>query len=341
MEIVAQVPRFSQQARRAELPQASAQIYALVCASLQRMPCSLKLVMFVSAQAGEGKSTLVGEVAISLAQAGRRVLLVDLHIRHPAIAPRFGLSSRSGLTDMLAACHQRLPLEQYCQACAFAGLHVLAAGTCRMKPLELLRALTAAQFFPRLQQAPFDYVLFDTPPLFPAAETQILASFGEALVLVVHGSRTPRRMLARTRQLLARMPATRIVGVMVNQPSCCGCRGLSVPPGQGTDARLPVEEATRELPVVSTQPRLLSDPNTGHLPDTGETIQIGRVAAERIIRPPISLSGLMGTTNGLLGRVSGTVTPVPSALREPEQDVSGALPAVRVPPAGRGTEVGP
>ncbi|HEY1353217.1 MAG TPA: CpsD/CapB family tyrosine-protein kinase [Ktedonobacteraceae bacterium] len=307
MQIVAQVPRFSRPTRRAELPPASAQIYASVCASLQGLPGPLKLVMFASAQAGEGKSTLVSEVAISLARAGRRVLLVDLHVRHPGIAPRFGLSSRAGLTDMLAACHTRLPLEQYCQTCAFAGLHVLAAGTCRMKPLELLRALTAAQFFPRLRQTPFDYVLFDTPPLFPATATQILASLGEALVLVVHGSRTPRRVLARTRRLLARMPAISVVGVMVNQPAWRDCPGL------------PAEEATRQLPVVSTQARL-PDTDTGHLPDTGETRQIGRVSTEHIIRPPISLCGLMGTTNGLLGRVSGTATPLPSSLREPEQE---------------------
>jgi len=235
-------------------------------------------------------------VAIHLARTGKRVLLVDLHREHPAIARRFCLKSQAGLTDMLARYSTWLPLEQYCQASSFPDLYVLAAGTCPMPALEFLHALTETQFFSHLQHSPFDYVLLDTPALCTGREARTLAAAGEALVLVVHGSHTSRRDLARIRQLLGRMRLSRPVGVLVNQ----GRAGLSVPrPTAGPH----IEAVTLHLPVVTTR--------ACALPDTGKTVQIG----EPIIRPPISLSGLMGTTNGLLGRASAT--PVPLSLQEP------------------------
>lgn len=320
VEVVALVPCFTRRARRTGMPLASAQKYRQVCASLQAAPSSLKLVMFASAQAGEGKSTLVSDVAVHLARGGKRVLLVDLHMHRPTLARRFCLRSQAGLTDLLAACRGWLPLEQYCQASAFAGLYVLAAGSTPMTSLEVLRSLTAAQFFPRLQQAPFDYVLFDTPPLCAGVEAQILASCGEALVLVVDSSRASRRALARTRRLLEQMHATRVVGAILNRQVWRDCSCLSPSLAQDPAPPASVEEVTRELPIVCTQPCQLPEPTTGHLPDTGETVQIHRCSAEYIIRPPISLSGLTGTTNGLLGRALGAVTPVPASLQEPEEE---------------------
>lgn len=324
MEIVALLPPRSRRARQAALPPGAAERYRSLCAELSALP--QKLVMFASAQAGEGKSTLVSDVAIHLARAGKRVLLVDLHLRRPALAQRFGLTSRVGLTDVLTRPGGGLPVEQYCQPCADAGLYVLAAGSVPLKPLALLRALTATQFFSRLLQAPFDYVLCDTPALFTGVETQLLVACAGALVLVVQNARTSRRALVKTRQLLAQLRVGRVVGVVVNQ--WAGRVEASPSPARPTPRRY-VEEVTRELPVVSTHPYALPATASGQtpLPDTGETAQIHGIAPERIIRPPISLSGLRGTTNGLLGRPfgAGATTPVPSSLRDPEGETRDDL----------------
>ncbi len=329
MEVMALVPRLSRQARRAELPLASSEKYQMICASLNVAQISrpFKLVMFTSALASEGKSTLVSNVAVHLAQAGKRVLLVDLNVHRPVIAQRFHLKNHVGLTDMLARHSRCLPLEHYCQLSSFAGLHLLTAGTRPMHSLEFLRALTAAQFFTRLQQAPFDYVLFDTPPLFAVAETQILASSIEALVLVVNGSRTPQRVLAKTRQLLWRMQLTRILGVVVNQSSWRDygdTHPYTLPSSaHEADPQLRIEDVTLELPAIATTHLLIPEPASRrvHLPDTGETVQVSKTSAERIICPPISLSGLTTSTNGLLGRVleAGAVTPVPLSGRDTEE----------------------
>lgn len=332
MEIMTLVPRFSRRTRRQDAQLAPSDKYAMVCASFNVAQAAqpFKLVMFTSALAGEGKSTVASNVAIHLARAGKRVLLVDLNVYRPTIAQRFHLKSQVGLTDMLARHSRQLPLEQYTQATSFAGLYVLAAGARSMNSLEFLRSLAAAQFFIRLRQAPFDYVLFDTPPLFAVAETQILASSIEALALVVNGSRTPQRVLARTRQILWRMQTTRVLGVVVNQSSWRDYADTHpyalIPSMQAGQPRCQVEEVTVELPTVIVQqvtaPELAIRPDSDmRLPDTGETEQISQRSSrssELIIRPPISLSGLSISTNGLTRRAftGDAATPVPPSLQE-------------------------
>jgi capsular exopolysaccharide synthesis family protein len=303
----------------------------MICASLNVAQASkpFKLVMYTSALAGEGKSTIISNVAIHLAQSGKRILLVDLNVHRPVLAQRFHLKCEVGLTNMLAKKSKRLSVEQYSQDTSFVGLQVLAAGTQAMNSSEFLRSLATADFFPRLKQAPFDYVLFDTPPLFAVAEAQILASSIEALVLVVNGARTPRRVLARTRQLLWRMQTTRVLGVIVNQSSWrdyADTHPYALPlPRQASEQQFTVEEVTLELPAVTM--RLITAPTQvieqGDLPlldtgpDTGETEHLNSESSERVIHPPFSLSGLMMPTNGLTGRTcSGDIaTPVPPSLQ--------------------------
>ena len=326
MEILALVPRFSRRARRLDAQLAPSEKYAMICAAFNvaQASQSFKLVAFTSALAGEGKSTVASNVAIHLSRAGKQVLLVDLNVHRPTLAQRFHLRSQVGLTDMLTRHSRQLPLAQYTQATGFAGLYLLAAGTRAMSSLEFLRSLTASQFFPRLQQTPFDYVLLDTPPLFAVAETQILASSIEALALVVHGARTPQRVLARTRRLLWRMQATRVLGVIVNQSSWRDYADTHpytlVSSTQTGKQRSQVKEVTAELPTT-VLPRITApEPAFRHarsdLPDTGETAQIGQPPAEPVIRPPISLSGLSIPDNGLTRRVfdGDTATPIPPSL---------------------------
>jgi len=68
--------------------------------------------------------------------------------------------------------------------------------------MYLLPSPQGNQFFEPFQKAPFDYVIFDTPPLLAAADTQILASYMQAMVLVIDPAKTPRKLLLRTKRLL-------------------------------------------------------------------------------------------------------------------------------------------
>jgi capsular exopolysaccharide synthesis family protein len=330
LEILSLQPRSSRRSRPVAVEK-----YRMLCASLDvtRAGYPFKQVMFTSALAGEGTSTVASNVAIHLAQAGKQVLLVDLNIHRPTLARAFHLSVQSGLTDALTHRGALLPLEHYAQKTAVPGLSVLLAGTQKMNSAEFLRLLTNAQLFAQLQQTAFDYILFDAPPLLAVAETQVLASTVEALILVVDGARTPCKALGKVRQLLWRLQATRVLGVVVNKSSWsdfADLRPYALPqqaPAAGP-APLAGEEITRELPVVTVVelptmamkliPASFSERSlTGEsLPDTGESERISPPFSERVIRPGLSLSGLTMSGNGLIRRTfsGGTIPSTPEPL---------------------------
>jgi capsular exopolysaccharide synthesis family protein len=281
MEVMALVPRFSHRTRSTETRSSAPDVYHMICASLNVAQAAqpFKLLMFTSALAGEGKSTIASNVAMILAATGKQVLLLDFNIYQPCLAQQFHLKSQVGLTNLLARNSQRLPLEQYCQKTPFAGLHVLTTGSHQMDPSAFLRALAQVQFFPRLKQLPFDYVLFDAPPLLSVAETQVLAASSETLVLVMNGSRTPCRVLTKTRQLLSRMQTTRVLGCVVNQSLWRDY--AETYPSLSTQSPTPgplspeMEETTIELPTLLMQkvpaPDSLAARYRHAGPDTGET----------------------------------------------------------------------
>lgn len=329
VEILALLPRYSRRSRYAAIEK-----YRMLCASLDVAQAghSFKQVMFTSALAGEGTSTVASNVAIHLAQAGKQVLLIDLNLHHPTLAREFHLPERAGLTDILAKHGNPLLVERYAQTTRVPGLSVLLAGTQKMNPADFLRALSATQLFSQLKQATFDYLLFDAPPLLAVAEAQVLASSLDALVLVTNGSRTPCKVLMKVQQLLWRMQATRVLGVVVNQSLWRDYADTHpyAPPqvlSENCSIQLAVDEATRELPAVTVfelptvAMKLIPAPfaahslDEAHLPDTGKSERIGQRFSERIIRPGLSLSGLTVSGNGLIRRTfSGGVPSTPEPL---------------------------
>jgi capsular exopolysaccharide synthesis family protein len=311
-EILALLPHFSRRKKHI-----TAEKYRMLCASLDiaRAGSPFKLLLFTSALAGEGKTTVASNVAMHLAQAGKRVLLVDLNIHRPALGREFHLADQAGLTNVLARNGNPLLIERYAQSAGLPGLSVLLAGTQKMSSAEFLHTLATSQLFTQLKQSSFDYVLFDAPPLLAVSDTQVLASLVEALVLVVDGSHTPCRALSGTRQLLWRMQRTRILGVVVNQSLwhdyTDAYRYVSpLPEPAKREARLLVEEITQTLPAVDIKliaaPLPVSEMGEQRLPDTGESERINQSPSERVIRPGLSLSGLTMSGNGLMRRAFNT-----------------------------------
>ncbi len=176
-----------------------------------------KLIMITSALAREGKSTIAANVASFLAIAGKRVLLVDADLRYPKLDQYFELDNRKGLASALLEMEAQSGPELYGQASDIPTLRVLTAGAPPSNPAELLEFPLAQQLFDHFKQASqFDYVIFDTPPLLPVADAQILAVYIPATILVVDASKTPRKSLTRARRMLNRTRTT-VLGVVLNK----------------------------------------------------------------------------------------------------------------------------
>ncbi len=222
MEILAVIPQLSRKQRQRnkepEAPFALVEGYHLLCTSLHAAQAvkPFKMVMITSALAGEGKSTVAAHLACLLAKAGKSVLLVDANLRHPMLHQHFQLDKCAGLSELLLKMETLSEEELYGQTTNIPTLHVLQAGILPTDPAELLQSIEVKQLFNYLKQAPFDTIIFDTPPLLPLADAQILALHIPTILMVVDGSRTSRRMLLRAKSVLKRTHTT-ILGVALNK----------------------------------------------------------------------------------------------------------------------------
>lgn len=188
----------------------------MLCAFLEASQATepLKLVMVTSALSSEGKSTIAALLASLLARGGKSILLVDANLRNPVLDQRFQIDNKCGFSNALQA--EGTPTQElYKQAPDIPTLYVLTAGAPYANPAELLQSPAVDQLFGHLSES-FDYIIFDTPPLLSIADAQLLALHMQAIILVIDESKTPRRALSRTRQVLRRIPVA-IGGVAINK----------------------------------------------------------------------------------------------------------------------------
>lgn len=139
----------------------------------------------------EGKSTTGANLAIALADAGSRVLLVDADLRRPKIAEYMGLEGAVGLTDVLIG---RAELKDVIQPWGRGKLFVLPAGKIPPNPSELLGSARMSYFIGEFNRT-FDVVIFDAPPLLPVTDAAILAKNVGGAIIIVAAGRTHKNQL--------------------------------------------------------------------------------------------------------------------------------------------------
>ena len=166
-------------------------------------------VLVTSSRPGEGKSTVAANLALTMADAGLRVVLVDADLRRPSVATTFDLEGAVGLTNVLIG---QVEVDDVLQPYGSAGLDVLTSGPLPPNPSELLAAPAMADLLARLG-ADHDVVVLDTPPLLPVTDATVLARLVDQALVVSDASRTRRGPLAQALGLLARVDG-RVTGLV-------------------------------------------------------------------------------------------------------------------------------
>ncbi|MQA32811.1 polysaccharide biosynthesis tyrosine autokinase [Modestobacter roseus] len=166
-------------------------------------------LLVTSSRPGEGKSTVAANLALTMAEAGLRVVLVDADLRRPSVATTFDLEGAAGLTNVLVG---QVDVADVLQDHGSPGLDVLAAGPLPPNPSELLAAPAMAELVARLGED-HDVVLFDAPPLLPVTDAAVLARLVDQTIVVSDASRTRRGSLTQALGLLARVEG-RVVGLV-------------------------------------------------------------------------------------------------------------------------------
>ncbi|MDY3558303.1 polysaccharide biosynthesis tyrosine autokinase [Gemmata sp. JC673] len=170
-----------------------------------------KVIQVTSPHMGDGKTTLIINLAVSIAQAGRKVLLLDADLRRPRVHRAFGLTSRVGLAEVLTGAAE---LDEAVQVTAIPNLSVLPCGRRPGNPAELLTSPAFEDVLDDLRAA-YDYVLVDSPPLLAVSDPCVVAPRVDGLILTLRVTKNGRPAAERARDLLIRLKVN-CLGVVVN-----------------------------------------------------------------------------------------------------------------------------
>lgn len=161
----------------------------------------IRRLMVTSSGPGEGKTFVATNLAVSLAQEGKRVILVDADLRRPQVHKVFGLSTEPGFTNL--AIDPNLPLEQVLKPTATPTLRILTCGTIPPNPAELLGSIRAGELMEQLGEVA-DIVVYDTPPAATVTDAVILAAQVDGVLQVVRAGTTRIDLIQRCKVLLER-----------------------------------------------------------------------------------------------------------------------------------------
>jgi succinoglycan biosynthesis transport protein ExoP len=173
----------------------------------------LKTILITSSAGAEGKTSTVANLAVVLAKAGERVVVVGCDLRRPRIGEFLGRGETPGFTTVLLGLDE---LKKALQSVPNTpGLALLATGPIPPNPAELLGSEKAAEIFRTLAEV-FDTVIIDSPPLLPVSDAQILSSYADAVLLVVAVDQSTQADVGRATELLTQVGA-RPTGVVLNK----------------------------------------------------------------------------------------------------------------------------
>ena len=180
----------------------------------------LRSLVVTSAVATEGKTTTAANLAVVMAQAGNRIVLVDGDLRRPSTHKLFGLSNGTGLTTALVEDPEAL--NGYLQDSGIENLRILPAGPIPPNPQELLGSQRMEELL-RMLEKEADIVVLDTPPTLVVSDANVLAARASGVLMVVNTGKTRRAAVRQAVEGLRNVGAN-VLGCVLNMVSTRGAR---------------------------------------------------------------------------------------------------------------------
>ncbi len=173
----------------------------------------IRTMVVTSPAPDEGKSTTVANLAVTLAQGGRRTVLVDCDLRRPALHTLFDLPSEPGLTDLML----EEDGEPFLQETGIEGLRLLSSGPKPPNPADMLGAQKLDKIIESLVKDA-DIVLFDAPPVIAVTDAAVLGAKVDGVLLVISAGKTRRDHAQRAKELLEKANVRIIGAALANAP---------------------------------------------------------------------------------------------------------------------------
>jgi succinoglycan biosynthesis transport protein ExoP len=173
-----------------------------------------KSLLVTSSLPGEGKTTTAVNTAISLAQTGASVVIIDADMRRPRLQTIFAMQGQEGLSSILSSDVSEGDMLEMIRHDEATGLSVLISGPIPPNPAELLGSDQMRRLLAALQ-ANYTHVVVDSPPVSSFTDGVLISTMVDGVLLVVHGGKSSRHIVRRSRQLLSDVGA-KIFGVVLN-----------------------------------------------------------------------------------------------------------------------------
>jgi len=172
----------------------------------------LKSIVVTSSGSGEGKSTIMSNLAITMAESGMKVILVDCDLRKPSIHKKIGITNSVGLTNVLV---QGVKKEECVVKTTVNNLFILTSGPIPPNPAELLGSKKMRDFIEELKKE-FDLVLIDAPPVLAVTDAQILSTIVDGVIFIVSYGEAQKKALIDAKHLIDKVGG-KILGIVFNK----------------------------------------------------------------------------------------------------------------------------
>lgn len=180
----------------------------------------LKTIAITSATPNEGKSTVITNLAIVLAQAGNKVLVIDCDFRNPTQHKNFKRSNRKGFSNCIAS-HE--DTHQVIQTTDVENVHLIAVGPIPPNPSELLGSKHVFATLESLKQE-YDYILIDPPPIMPVTDAAVVGAKVDGMIMVVEYGAIAPSLLKEAKSRLD-SPNINLLGAVLSKVEVSNNRG--------------------------------------------------------------------------------------------------------------------
>ncbi|AHM57308.1 tyrosine-protein kinase YwqD [Peptoclostridium acidaminophilum DSM 3953] len=173
---------------------------------------NIKTILVTSSKQGEGKTTTVSNIAITMADLGKKTVIIDCDLRRPRLHKAFGMTNIGGVTDILLNSDS---YKGYLKRTGIENLEIITAGQIPSNPSEMLSSRSMARLIEQIR-GDYDYVFIDASPVAAVTDAIILSAMADGALLVCHSGGVEVELAKSAKQSLEKAGAN-IIGVVLNK----------------------------------------------------------------------------------------------------------------------------
>ena len=173
----------------------------------------IKTIMITSANPDEGKTTTICNLVMVMTELKKKILLIDLDLRKPAVHKTFKISNKQGLTDILI---NKDDYKSYLHN-VYQGLDILTTGMIPANPTEIINSKALKELIKEMSNN-YDYIFIDTPPVMLVSDPITISTYSDAVILAIEHGKTEKELSKKAVESLKQVNANIIGAVLNNIP---------------------------------------------------------------------------------------------------------------------------